>query len=196
MGQRALRNSALSYIVALDDKSATELAYKQFSEATNMTSEIAALSLLVDTQGEHKEKAVQSFYKKWKDQTLVMQKWLMIQGSSALPGTLSTVKKLEGDAVYDKSVPNLVRSLIGSFSRNHTNFHAKDGSGYKFIADQILEIDKINPQMAAGLSRAYKDFKRLPADAKAQMKPELERILATPKLSKNTFEIVSKTLNL
>lgn len=195
MGARALRNSALSYLTSLDDAAMTKLAYQQFESATNMTAEISALSLLVDVESELRDQALSKFYQKWKDQTLVMQKWLMIQAASSLPSTLENVKKLEGDAIYNKTVPNLVRSLIGSFARNHVNFHATNGKGYEFIADRILELDKLNPQMAAGLSRSFKDFKRLPESARAQMKPELERILAQSDLSKNTFEIVSKTLN-
>ncbi len=195
MGERSLRNTALSYLVSLETSEMTALATKQFESATNMTAEIAALSLLCETKGSAKEEALSKFYNKWKDQTLVMQKWLMIQASSSLSDTLERVKKLESDAVYDKSVPNLVRSLIGSFARNAVNFHAADGSGYKFVADRILDIDTINPQMAAGLARAFKDFKRLPRSAQNFMKPELERILAQEKLSKNCYEIVSKTLN-
>ncbi len=195
MGERALRNTALGYLVSLGSEEMVKLATTQFETATNMTAEIAALSLLCDTEGAAKDEALSKFYNKWKDQTLVMQKWLMIQASSSLSDTLSRVKKLEGDAVYDKSVPNLVRSLIGSFARNPVLFHSADGSGYQFVADRILDIDKLNPQMAAGLARAFKDYKRLPASAQSLMKPELARILDEERLSKNCYEIVSKTLN-
>jgi aminopeptidase N len=92
-------------------------------------------------------------------------------------------------------VPNLVRSLVGSFSRNYLRFHAKDGSGYRFVAEKIIELDAINPQIASGLSGAFKLYKRMHADNRSAMKRELERILAVEGLSKNVYEIVEKILD-
>uniref|UniRef100_UPI0035641E0D aminopeptidase N C-terminal domain-containing protein n=1 Tax=Halobacteriovorax sp. TaxID=2020862 RepID=UPI0035641E0D len=130
---------------------------------------------------------------KWKHETLVMQKWLTAQSSAPGDKTLSRVKELLSNEVYDKSVPNLVRSLVGTFTGNSVEFHSKSGEGYKFITDQIIDIDKLNPQMASRLAGSFKDYKRLPSDLKALVKESLERILAEKSISRNVYEIVSKT---
>ena len=123
-----------------------------------------------------------------------MNKYLAVIASSQLKETPANVIKLLDDEVFDIKVPNLVRSLIGSFARNTLHFHAVDGSGYKFIAQKVLELDKLNPQIASGLSGVYKDYSRLNAKAKGLMKIELEKIINAKDLSKNVYEIVSKIL--
>jgi aminopeptidase N len=107
---------------------------------------------------------------------------------------LERVEKLQRDKVYDEKVPNLVRSLVGSFARNHKYFHAKDGSGYKFLADKIIAIDKINPQMASALCGAFKVYDKMNEHNKGLMKKELSRVISTQGLSKNSFEIIDKIL--
>ena len=102
--------------------------------------------------------------------------------------------RLEKNPVFDKTVPNFVRSLIAAFARNAIHFHAEDGSGYAFVGQWIYELDSFNPQIAAGLAKIWSDYKRLPEKQQAHMKRELEKIKAKPGLSKGTFEIVSKTL--
>ncbi|MCO4794494.1 MAG: aminopeptidase N C-terminal domain-containing protein, partial [Bacteriovoracaceae bacterium] len=92
-------------------------------------------------------------------------------------------------------VPNLFRSLVGSFARNYIHFHHENGNGYKFVANKIIELDKLNPQIAAGLSGVFKDYKKLLKSRKDLMKVELERVKETDGISKNTFEIVSKILH-
>jgi aminopeptidase N len=104
------------------------------------------------------------------------------------------VIELQKDDVYDEKVPNLVRSLIGSFARNYRYFHAKDGSGYKFLAIKIINIDKINPQMASALAGAFKIYNKMNEINKKLMKEQLECVVSTHGLSKNTFEIIDKIL--
>ena len=123
-----------------------------------------------------------------------MNKYFSILSASTREGTLNRVIELQNDEVYDEKVPNLVRSVIGVFARNYKYFHAKDGSGYKFVADKIIEIDKINAQMASGLAGAFKIYAKMNALNKNRMKVELERVINTHSLSKNSFEIVSKIL--
>ncbi|MBK26855.1 MAG: aminopeptidase N [Halobacteriovorax sp.] len=195
MGERSLKNVCLSFLAVLDDEAAHELCYSQFSKATNMTEEIAALSFLINCNTDLSKKAVNEFYEKWKHETLVMQKWLGVQASCRFDSTLDRVLELENDSVYDKTVPNLLRSLLGGFARNAVQFHREDGAGYKFLAKKILEIDKINPQMASGLAGIFRDYKRLNESAKGKMKVELEALKETEGLSKNTYEIVSKILH-
>jgi aminopeptidase N len=109
---------------------------------------------------------------------------------------LSRVVKLQDDPVYDINVPNLVRSLIGVFARNYLHFHDKSGRGYNFVADKIICLNAINPQIAAGLAGAFKLYPKMNAHSASQMKKELHRILNTPDLSKNVYEIVEKILDI
>ena len=159
-----------------------------------MTDRLAALSILANSRGEGKIEALDDFYRRYKDNTLVMNKYLAVIASSELKETPQNVKTLLDDEVFDIKVPNLVRSLIGSFARNALHFHAADGSGYRFVADKVLELDKLNPQIASGLAGVYKDYNRLNVKAKGLMKAELEKIINTKDLSKNVYEIVSKIL--
>jgi aminopeptidase N len=124
-----------------------------------------------------------------------MNKYFTIISSAKRDDVLARVIDSQRDEVYDEKVPNLVRSLIYTFTRNYSYFHAKDGSGYKFIADKIIEIDKINAQIASGLAGAFKIYGKLDVYHKNVMKEQLERIIETNNLSDNTFEIVSKILD-
>lgn len=194
VGKRALRTSILGLLSYTQNEKVAGLASDHFEKATNMTEELAGLSVLSRIGGESFSRASDAFYNKWKSDTLVIQKWLMVSASSERDETFDRVQELEKDAVYDKNVPNLVRSLIGAFSRNHVQFHHTSGRGYKYMADKILEMDKVNPQVASRLASAFKDYKRLKPEAKALMGTELNRIVETSDLSKNVYEIVSKTL--
>ena len=121
-----------------------------------MTDELGALSALNDSKSEERTDVMNRFYEKWKHETLVIQMWLSLQGSSSLSDTLSKVKELESSPVYDKTIPNIVRSLIGSYANNNILFHSKSGFGYEYIADKILELDSVNPQVASRLAGAFK----------------------------------------
>jgi aminopeptidase N len=195
MGERNLKDAILGMLMSIKDDEIEAKCFTQFTNATNMTDELSALSQLTHNDAAKKEDALKSFYQKWNSETLVMQKWLSVQGSSPSADTSIKVKNLLTDDVYDNTVPNLVRSLIGAYASNTKHFHNKDGSGYKFIADQIIEIDKLNPQMGSRLASAFRYYKKLQEDNKVLVKAELERILAVKDLSKNVFEIISKTLN-
>ncbi len=191
MARRKLKNTLLSYLGALKEEN---VIYAQYQNANNMTDRLSALTILANSKGESKTKALEDFYKRYKKNTLVMNKYLSVIASSELKETPENVKRLLEDEVFDIKVPNLVRSLIGAFARNALHFHAVDGSGYSFIADKVLELDKINPQIASGISGVFKDYGRLNEKAKSLMKVELEKILNTKELSKNVYEIVSKIL--
>jgi aminopeptidase N len=117
-----------------------------------------------------------------------------VQASANYDATYDLILKLESDAVYDKTVPNLVRSLLGSFAGNNLQFNHPTGRGYKLIADRIIELDKLNPQIASRFASAFKNYKRIPLNLKNLMKVELDRIYHTEGLSKNVFEIISKIL--
>ncbi|CAA6812925.1 MAG: Membrane alanine aminopeptidase N (EC [uncultured Sulfurovum sp.] len=143
----------------------------------------------------HTEEALNNFYDKYKENTLVMNKYLAIKASSQREGLLQRVIELQNNEVYDVKVPNLVRSLIGGFMGNYKYFHAKNGSGYKFMADKIIEIDKINAQMASRLAGSFKLYKKMNPINQELMKGELERIITTEEISKNSFEILDKIIH-
>ncbi len=193
VGNRALRNLCLSYLATTNIHN--DLIQAHYKSATNMTDEIAGLKLLMNCDSTLAKTATDDFYRKWRKETLVMQKWLGVQATASSAGALGRVKALEQSDVYDINVPNLVRSLLLSFTRNYRHFHAANGDGYSFIGEKILVLDKINPQVASRLMSSYKDFKKLTPELQSKMKPVLEKIAATEGLSKNTYEVVTKTLN-
>lgn len=194
IGKRLLKNKALSYLLLTQKANYGDLALQQFEKADNMTDEISSLAMLCQTQSSAKESAVQQFYKKWHHDILVMNKWFAVQADSKQPDTLVRVKDLEKSPAYDGKNPNKIRSLIGVFGQNLVRFHDKTGAGYDYLTQKILEIDTFNPSAAAKLSAVFKYFPKLDSHRKNLMRTQLEKILAAPKLSANTYEIISKTL--
>ncbi len=196
MGQRAIKNRCLRILSALDEDIILEISESQYRDSLTMTDRIVALDILENSSAELSTVALADFYKRYKNDTLVMNKYFSILAASEREGTLDRVRALQNDEVYDEKVPNLVRSLIGVFARNYRHFHAKDGYGYSFVADKIIEIDKINAQMASGLCGAFKIYEKMNKENKEEMKLVLERIISTQSLSKNSYEIISKILKI
>jgi aminopeptidase N len=196
MGERAVKNRSLRLLCALGTDDILTLVNRQYHESLTMTDRVVALDILENSSEELAEVALADFYTKYKEDTLVMNKYFSIVSASQRSGTLDRVIALQNDEVYDEKVPNLVRSLIGVFARNYKYFHAKDGYGYSFIADKIIEIDKINAQMASGLAGAFKIYEKLNKTNKIMMKQELDRVISTHSLSKNVYEIISKILKI
>jgi aminopeptidase N len=194
MGKRAIKNRVLKLLASCSDEEITKLSYNQYRESLTMTDRVVALDVLENTADKEAKDALEDFYNRYKDDTLVMNKYLAIIASADKEDVLQKVKGLESDDVYDEKVPNLVRSLIGSFARNYKYFHAKDSSGYKYVADKIIAIDKINAQMASALAGAFKIYDKMNPQNKELIKVELERIISVENLSKNTYEIVNKIL--
>lgn len=160
-----------------------------------MTDVMAALVSLANNECEQRESALNEFYEKWKQDLLVVDKWLGIQATSRLPGTLDRVKQLVSHEAFSLKNPNKIRALIGSFAHgNPSQFHEISGAGYEFFTDKILEIDKLNPQIASRLSTAFTLWKKYDEKRQELMRVQLERIVSTPKLSKDVYEIVSKSL--
>ena len=192
MGKRSLKNRVLKILAALETQEVAEMARLQYEESESMSDRVVALDILENIHAEYADITLSDFYAKYKKQTLVMNKYFSILAASHRDGTLDRVIALQNDKVYDEKVPNLVRSLIGVFARNYKYFHSKDGHGYTFVADKIIDIDKINPQMASGLCGAFKIYDKMNDENKTLIKRELERIISTQGLSKNSFEIISK----
>ena len=195
MAARAIKNRALQFLCSLRSDDIGVVCNQQYYSSKTMNDKVIALSLLENFYSKTAEKALKDFYDKYKNDTLVMNKYFTIISSAKRDDVLSRVIESQRDEVYDEKVPNLVRSLVYTFTRNYSYFHAKDGSGYKFIADKIIEIDKINAQIASGLAGAFKIYGKLDVYHKNVMKEQLERIIETNNLSDNTFEIVSKILD-
>jgi aminopeptidase N len=195
VGKRALKRTALQLLMATGNPSYRALAFTQLKSATNMTDEIAALGALVHAESKDREDALDLFYQKWKNETLVINKWLGLQALSKVPGGLERVKRLMKDPVFNINNPNKVRHLIGAFgSMNHVQFHALDGAAYRFLADFILDADTRNPSLAARMTSLFNQWKRYDSRRQELMKKELERIVAKAGVSAGVFEIASKAL--
>ena len=191
IGRRALRNLCLGYLCELG---MLALAHEQFKAADNMTDSMAALGCLANLDCPERQGALDAFYARWKDEPLVLDKWLAVQAGSRLPDTMANVKKLLGHRAFDLKVPNKVYALIRTFSANHVRFHAADGAGYDFLAEQVIALNAINPQVAARMARAYDRWTRFDERRKAGAKAALERIRDTQGLTKDVAEIVTKAL--
>jgi aminopeptidase N len=194
ISKRAIKNRVLRLLSILDTKDINDLVELQYKESLTMTDRVIALDILENSSSDFKKEALSDFYKKYKTNTLVMNKYFSILSSSSSKDRLKRVMELQHDDAYDEKVPNLVRSLIGTFARNYRYFHAKDGAGYSFVADKIIEIDKINPQMASGLAGAFKIYEKMNQINRGLMKKELEKIISQKALSKNVYEIIDKIL--
>jgi len=177
-------------------KEACDLVYAQFSAAGNMTDAGAALAVLADFDCGERTTALDAFYARWQDEPLVMDKWLRVQAMSRLPGTLAEVKRLIDHSAFSIRNPNEVYALIGGFTAgNHVRFHAADGSGYDFLAEQVIALDSLNPQVASRMARGFDRWRKFDAGRQVHARAALERIRATPGLSKDVAEIVTKALS-
>ncbi len=196
-GRRALCNTALGYLSVIEnDPECLKLVVEQFETADNMTDRMAALSLLADIQGEEREKALSAFEKRYADNALVMDKWFAVQATSTIPNALDEVKKLLSHSAFSYKNPNKVRALIGAFSgANPARFHAEDGEGYRFLADSIIHLNGINPQVASKILAPLGSWRRMNVTHQKMMKAELQRILDTENLSNDVYEIASKSLS-
>jgi len=193
-GQRALRNLCLSYLMELDDDASVGLCMTQFEQADNMTDTMAALTALANRDFDQRQSILDHFYQKWSTEPLVVDKWLAVQAASSLPGTVDRVKALTGHAAFDLRNPNKVFSLIRTFGTNQVRFHAADGSGYAFLADQIIRLDPVNPQIAARVARCFDRWKKFDAQRQTYALEALKRIRTSPELSTDTTEVIARAL--
>ena len=194
-GRRRLRNLCLAYLLALDTVEGARLAQRQFHESDNMTDAMGALTALNDSVRPERDEALQAFHGRWRDDPLVMDKWFSLQAVSIRPDTLERVQRLLDHPLFSLTNPNRVRALIGAFaSANPVRFHDRSGAGYRFVADRILELDPLNPQIAARLARAFTRWRRYAQPRRSLMQAELQRVAAREGLSRDVFEVVSKSL--
>jgi aminopeptidase N len=194
-GGRSLKNLCLAYLTALNDQAAIDLCLKQFRQADNMTDVIGALSPLARTDCPERAEALAAFYEKWRDESLVIDKWFSLQAVSPLPGTLAEVRTLLDHPAFEIRNPNRVRALIGAFCQsNPLRFHDESGAGYRFLGDQVARLHSMNPQVAARLMGSLSNWKRFDNGRQALMREQLERILQLPDLARDVYEIAVKSL--
>lgn len=194
MARRALKNTSLVYLASLDEPELTELALHEYKSATNMTEQFAALAAIAQNPGQVRDDVLYDFYSRWQHDFLVVNKWFALQAMSDIPGNVVNVQKLLNHPAFDLRNPNKVYSLIGGFCGSPVNFHAKDGSGYKFLGEIVLQLDKLNPQVASRMVSAFSRWRRYDETRQALAKAQLEMIMSANGLSENVYEIASKSL--
>ena len=194
-GKRALRNAALSLLATLgQDGPAPAMATSQFASADNMTDSTAALMTLMELGGPAAQAALDSFHARWKKDPLVLDMWVGIQVALPHAEALDRAKALRARDDIDWRNPNRFRSLIGAFASNHWRFHAADGAGYDFFAEQIAWLDGVNPQTAARMATVFQTWRRYDNDRQEKMQSAMRRILDRSDCSRDTYEIVSRLL--
>jgi len=196
IARRRLRNLCLHYLASLvDDAESRALCIDQYHGSDNMTDSLAALTLVAHGDFPERDDLLADFERRWRDHPLVLDKWLAVQAVSPRTDTLDRVRALMGYSGFSMKNPNRVRALIGSFvAGNPVRFHDVSGAGYEFLADRVLELDPLNPQIAARLLRHMSRWRRYDKVRQALMQAQFERILAHADLSKDTFEVASKSL--
>ncbi|MDN3558043.1 aminopeptidase N [Halomonas maura] len=194
IGARSLKNVALSYLMSIEDEEGIELARRQFEADHNMTDVRQALTLLThSSRGDLADPALRAFGEKWAHDPLVMDQWFSIQVTRPQSDALERVKFLMDHPAFSLTNPNRVRALIGAFAQNRVNFHRLDGEGYRLLADVVIELNRLNPEIAARLVTPLTRWRRFDEARQALMKAELERIRGE-KLSANVYEVIEKAL--
>jgi aminopeptidase N len=194
-GERALKNQCLSYLVASGTDEAMSILERHYADSSNMTEEVQALAEYVGSGADLEHPAIRSFYSKWSKDSLVMLKWFAaIAAHSPANHAISRLEKLENDPLFDKDIPNHLRALYLQFAKNNLSaFHAKDGSGYRFLAERIKKIDQYNPQVASRAATSFSLINKLDDVRQTEMRKALKGIMEA-KPSRDTFEVVSKYL--
>ena len=194
-GKRALKNIALGYLVETETPEALALAEQQYARATNMTDRMGALSAMVTSYAPGREAALADFYTRFADDPLVIDKWFQVQARDPSETALGRVLGLTAHPEFDARNPNRLRALVLGFaSMNPFRFHAEDGSGYRFLTDQIIAVDRINPNVAARLVEPMSGWARYAKPLADKMRGQLQRLFATEGLSRNVSELVGKAL--
>jgi len=193
-GKRGLKNIALSYLAELDDAASHALMQSQYDLADNMTDRLAAISALINSSAPGKDAALAMFYSDFEDEPLVIDKWFSLQ-AMARSSDVDVVRRLMRHPAFSLKNPNRARSLIFSFCNgNPARFHAEDGSGYLFWAEQVIALNSINPQVAARLARTLDRWRKYAPALQGKMKSALQQVADTRRLSRDVAEVISKAL--
>ncbi|MDE4189456.1 aminopeptidase N [Phaeobacter gallaeciensis] len=190
-GKRDLNGRILSLLTRLDGG---QQAARQFADADNMTQQYAALACLL--KAEKGDAQSQAFFDQWKGDRLVMDKWFALQIASAAPETAASVARdLTQHELFTLKNPNRFRAVMGALAGHHAGFHHASGAGYRLLAENLIALDKLNPQTTARMCAAFQTWKRYDADRQALIRTELERIAGTEGLSRDTTEMVTRILD-
>jgi aminopeptidase N len=193
--RRRIRNRALAYLACLEEPEISARIGQAFERADNMTDRQAALAILSDVACPEREAALAAFHAQWKDDPLVLDKWFVVQAGSSLPNALDSVKALAEHPDFTHKNPNRVYALLVTFGKaNQVRFHDATGEGYVFLADQVLAIDALNPQVASRLVSSFNPWRRFDASRRELLQAQLERMAAHAELSKDVREIVERAL--
>jgi aminopeptidase N len=196
IGRRSLKNLCLGYLALLDKREIQQVCFDQFIDANNMTDRLAALTYLVHNHLPKWEEALAAFYHQFEEDPLVVDKWFTLQSTSPQPETLARVRELMGHPAFTMLNPNRVRALVGAFAHgNPALFHDLSGAGYAFVTDRVLELDPLNPQVAARMMAPLSRWRRYDSDRQTLMRQQLERLRAQAGLSSDVGEIVQKSLH-
>jgi aminopeptidase N len=194
-GRRALANIALDLWAAAGGEGRLAVVEQRFAGADNMTDRLAALAVLAQHPGERREAALESFRERYRDDPLILDKWLALQAAIPEPATLDRVKRLLAGPGFAATNPNRLRALVGSFvTANQTQFNRTDGGGYAFLVDVVLDVDGRNPQVAARLLSAFKSWRAMEPGRRAHAKAALERVLRAETLSTDVRDIAQRSL--
>ena len=192
--RRRLRNLALSYLHAGSERHLSR-ALEQLERSDNLTDRLAALAVLADSSRPEAEQAVDAFYERWSGEPLVVDKWFRTQALADRPETVHRVRQLAEHPDFTLENPNRARALLGAFAQgNPAHFHSPDGSGYRLLSDHVLRLDRSNPQLAARLLAPLTQWRRYDPGRRRSMRQQLERILERDTLSKDVYEVASKSL--
>ncbi|MCA0893959.1 aminopeptidase N [Microbulbifer agarilyticus] len=196
IAERSLKNTCLTYLCATGNTDALALAESQFMRGENMTDVAAALAALIEFgPAEQAEEYLESFYQQWQQDTQVVETWFGLQAGSANYGTLSRVRGLMSHPAFEFTNPNKVRAVVGGFAmRNFTQFHQEDGTGYAFLAEQVIALDKLNPQIAARIVTPLTRWRKYRSLEAEQIRSALQRVSDSGELSRDLYEVVSKGL--
>ena len=195
IGRRRIKNTCLSYLSRLLAPTIQNWCEQQFDQARNMTDQIAALANIVNHPHPAKTRCIKTFYEQWQAEPLVIDKWFAIQATSPMPDTFSTVLELTRHKDFNLANPNRVRSVVGSFCQaNPVHFHASNGQGYEFLADQVIALNLLNPQVASRMLGPLTSWRRYDNQRQQLMRTQLERIMNSPAISRDVYEVASKSL--
>jgi aminopeptidase N len=194
-GRRSLRNALLRFLTAADDENAAELADTHYRSASNMTEMTAGLAALARMDSPRREAAFAHFHDRFRNDPLVLDKWMGMQALSPRPDTVAQVRALMNHPVFSLKNPNRVRALIGAFAiGNPLRFHDRSGAGYRLVREVVQTLDSLNPQTAARMAAAFENWRRYDPERQRLMRAELEAIASGTGLSANLYEMVTKML--
>ena len=195
IARRSLRNLSLDYLMQLQDVEVNAICTKQYQAQHNMTDVIVALGLIAQSNMDERDELLSDFYSRWEHDQLVLDKWFTVQATSKRSDTIAQVKELMQHSAFNIRNPNRVRSLVGAFcSANQVNFHARDGSGYALLGETVRQLDSINPQIAARMLRMLSRWRRYDQSRQELMQRQLEQMANSENVSKDVYEVASKSL--